>query len=191
MHLGRSLRLFTRETDGVDPATAREVVRVVREIKSLKRRADLLDGRPSDVLAEIERLDGKLAALEPRVGGDADLRARVGEARNWLDAARMGLSGFGGVADDPGSALAGAGPEGTMSGSATGGEGVPDVPGRSRVDRRDDEAPSPAVPTPGHDTGTTAETWWPPEYDRIVAGWTEWRRHALQNRAAGEDRDER
>lgn len=172
------------EDGSLDGATARDVIRVVNRLEDLERRAATLQERPDDALRELRTVDEALAELTPRLAGQPELAQRMEAARNWLDTARMGLAAAAGAGPEGGpeggaggTETAAAG-EGTMAGSTERGEGAAGVvaPDAGGVEGGPPETG--AVVPAAADAGTTAESWWPAEYDRIVASWIELRRRA-------------
>lgn len=163
----------------LESGVGREVMDAVREIQRLEQLAGALQERPAEAREELERLDRRLAELTPRLARDPELAGRVDAARNWLDAALMGLEDAGSSAgQSPGSGpdLTAGSADGTMASSAGGGAGGADPSGPDVPAGGEDAAQSrPELPFAG-EAGTTAESWWPPEYDGIVAGWIELRR---------------
>jgi len=165
----------------LDGRTAREVMSAVNEIRTLERLASTLQERPEEARSRLEALDEKLRELTPRLARHPELAAEIDAARNWLDAARMALSPptSAGIASERGEPLAAGARDGTMSSSAggVGGESTPTapIPG-DPVGGEGATAASRPVGPPAAEAGTTAESWWPREYDGIVAGWIELRR---------------
>ncbi|MEM7244655.1 MAG: hypothetical protein AAF533_04895, partial [Acidobacteriota bacterium] len=76
-------------------------------------------------------------------------------------------------------ALDGAVTEGGTDGTMSGSSGQDEEPGPDPTSPSDPAPPlaeTPSGGTPARDLGTTAGSWWPPEYDGIVSGWVELQR---------------
>jgi hypothetical protein len=170
--------------EGVDTRTLRDVYDVVTRARGLQRRADQLATEPARAEHELEALDHDLASLSARLADEPALRDQLEDARNWVDAARMGLAAVTDSADaregsgtGEGTAVTEAGGDGTMS--AASGEGTlsPLRPGADPPDPADAEGAGDDSET-ARDSGTVAGSFWPPEYDGIVSGWIELLRNA-------------
>jgi hypothetical protein len=111
---------------------------------------------PVERRTALERLDVELARLEARDPEDG----RWSEARTWVDAMRAGLEARAGTTGDgsPAGGLTGPPANGTIS--------PPVSPLSASV-----PAAPPADPAPS--TGPSSGSWWPSEYDEIVARWVE------------------
>jgi len=173
---------------GLDDAASTRVLAVARRTRDLERRAELFGERPEEALGELEELDRELAALATELADRPELREELEAARNWIDAARMALGGDESDAGDsspaeaPTGAVTAGGGDGTMAGSnpATGATSEPaTAPGGAETAPEDPEgAPAPAGDA--SEAGTLAGSWWPAEYDGIVARWIELRRDRNQ-----------
>jgi hypothetical protein len=161
------------EDGGLSRAQVQELQRVLSARGALPRTRDGWD--EPDVLARVEELDRRVTDLAREVDPASELHTRLEAARRWLDALRMGLAADerGAAADgaaaegathgDGGALTAGA-PDGTISGSSSGRD-VPPMPS-------DPAAPSASAPSPVP-PGLQAGSWWPAEYDAVVAAWVE------------------
>jgi len=121
---------------------------------------------PEALLRRVETLETELHELATRVERTSELGARLEAARPWLDALRAGLERTGSGVEGTGTAgETGSGPtaEGTITGSSSGLRNSAAATGPSTG----------AVPLPAPLLGTQAGTWWPPEYDGLVARWVE------------------
>lgn len=139
--------------------------------------------RASELEARLADLDRRLSAL--LAGAEAegplrdDERKRLEEGRVWLDALRMGSrpepgAGAGAVADGTGSGLGtAAGADGTISPLRSEPSSMQDVtsPTRSAAPVRAHASAAPVL-------GLQAGSFWPAEYDAVVARWVELSRAA-------------
>lgn len=156
------------EDGGLSRAQAEEVLAALGARRALPHRDEEWTRQPEAVRARVDELEAELATLSARVEPGSELARRLEAARPWLDALRTGLERTAGLAPGPtapGTAgEAGTGPtaDGTISGSSPRAEGSDPATG-----------PSGAAPLPAPLLGTQAGTWWPPEYDGLVARWVE------------------
>ncbi len=170
-----------RESGAFDPATLSEVARSAARALALEERIRMEGERSEELAREIEDLELELARLAELLGPNEEARARLEEAWNWLDSARVALESRrdrlpataflddrepGGVTEDSAQRASEASKEG---------QGPRELPSFS------DASQSAAVlhrDTLAREPGTLAETFWPPEYDGIVSGWVELRRRS-------------
>ena len=156
------------EDGSLSRAQAEEVFAALGARRALPYRAEDWTREPEAVRARVAELEAELHELSTRVERDSALGARLEAARPWLDALKAGLEQAGGgpsAVGEPGTGgEAGTGPtaDGTISGSSHRAEGSDPATG-----------PSGAVPAPAPLLGTQDGTWWPPEYDGLVARWVE------------------
>ena len=170
--LERALALGAeREGDGADDEAdgGHALASIQQELRQLEPLlAERAAGSASEAdrrsrSAALETLDRRLAERAARAPAASELRARLEEGRAWLDALRMELA-------------AGSGSEGSAPGTA--GESL--TPGLSNgtisrpLSDPTSMPPSPVPPAePAPALGLQAGTWWPREYDAVVARWLE------------------
>lgn len=126
---------------------------------------------PAATRAAVEALDRRVATLAYEVAPDSELRARLDEARVWLDALSMGLAEAAPGASEAGTDGAGLTNEpgdGTISGSPRP-AAVPPIPPELMSASALPQDEGPAAPALGRQAGN----WWPAEYDAVVARWLE------------------
>jgi hypothetical protein len=169
------------EDGGLSRAQVQALQRVLSARDALPRTA--AGWEAPDLAARVAELDRRVTALADEVDRGSALHARLAEARPWLDALRTGLAPEGASPDGAGATevpapdgpLTAGAPDGTISGSSSpsGNAPMPSDPS------------APAAPAPGTAApGLQAGSWWPAEYDAVVAAWVERSRAEQGPRAA-------
>jgi len=165
-----SAGLARDEEDGrFSPGELHEVLAALDARRTLPYPAEEWTREPAAVRARVDELERELRALATRVERTSELGARLEAARPWLDALREGLERSGGAALDGATA-------GTAGEAGTGPTGDGTITGSSPGARSSDPAAGPsagATLSPAPLLGTQVGTWWPPEYDGLVARWVE------------------
>lgn len=145
---------------------AQEIFAALQARAALPFQAEEWRRDPAALAAKVDALDKGLAQLLARVERGSELATHLEAARPWLDALRTGLAAEPSAAGGPGSAGQ-AGSGGTAQGT---------IGGSSPVSTSSTPAPNPSLalePGPAPGLGTQAGTWWPAEYDGLVARWVE------------------
>ncbi|MEQ1895372.1 MAG: hypothetical protein ABL998_22775 [Planctomycetota bacterium] len=150
---------------GLSGAQATEILAALHARAKLPFQAEDWRRDPAALAAKVDALDAELAALGARVERESELAAHLEAARPWLDALRAALAaeaGPAGASGSPGQAGSSGTAQGTIGGSSPAGTSSTSVPNPSIASE-----PGPAP------LGTQAGTWWPAEYDGLVARWVE------------------
>lgn len=162
------------EDGGLSSAQASEVFEALHARAALPFSAEDWQRDPAGLLARVDELDRKLSELGARAERGSELAERIEAARPWLDALRQGLQAEEAARGGPGSA-----PE-----AGTGGTTRGTIGGSAPVSGRSTPAPSSPSPTPSVPEpllGLQAGSWWPAEYDGLVARWVELSRAERQS----------
>jgi hypothetical protein len=187
--LARALALGTLEPEtaglegaGEDGGLSREQLErlgeVLRAPSALPRTIEEWTRAPEAVRERLAELDRRITDLAREVAPGSELRARLEEARTWLDALRTS------------SAASPGGPSGTelAGGSGTGGATKPPANGTISGSKAPTDVPptprtiDPALPSTGAagaaQLGLQAGNAWPSEYDDVIERWIELSRAA-------------
>ena len=154
------------EDGGLSSAQAQEIFSALHARSTLPFQAEDWRRDPAGLAAKVTALDAELSELLARVERESELAEHIEAARPWLDALRAGLAAEAATAGGPGSAGQ-AGSGGTNQGT---------IGGSSPARASSAPAPNPSIasePGPAPGLGTQAGTWWPAEYDGLVARWVE------------------
>jgi len=154
------------EDEGLSGAQGREVLAALSARSTLPFQEEEWRREPAALAAKVEALEAELGALLARVERGSELAQHLEAARPWLDALRAGLAAEAGPSAGQGTA----GQAGS-NGSAQGTIGGSSPAGASSTPASNPSIASEAGQAPA--LGTQAGTWWPPEYDGLVARWVE------------------
>jgi len=145
-----------------------ELDAVLQARAALPSSAEAWRADPGAARAAVDELDRRLTSLARAIAPESELRARLDQARVWLDAMRMGLAQA-----SPGAGAGGSEPTGLTNASADGTiwrspqpAAVPPTPPEPMAASVPPQDPEPAT-APGLQEGN----WWPAEYDAVVARW--------------------